>query len=274
VRVSVPASSANLGPGFDALGLALEMPFVVSDEYDDTMLLMERTHPAYVSFLEAGGVGELWWRSPIPPGRGMGFSGAARVAGAFLAFLHADMAEAEARLAALWLAATLEGHPDNAAASALGGFTVASGGRAINVPIAFDAKVVVWWPDSETATNKSRAVLPPQVSFVDAVFNIGRTGLLVAALATGDKEAIRIATEDQLHQGARCALSPVSAETLKMLLAARPLGVWLGGSGPTVAALVEPNDADRVAAALPRDGHFRILDINHKGAQVLEPGNS
>lgn len=128
--VSAPGSSTNLGPGFDCLGLAVELPFLLSvgePTPGRTMHEVEPTHPAAVAFRDAGGDAgvRLWWSSPIPPGRGLGFSGAARVAGAFAALRCAGADTATARSEAFVVAAGLEGHGDNAAASAHGGLTVA-----------------------------------------------------------------------------------------------------------------------------------------------------
>lgn len=271
MRVSVPASSANLGPGFDALGMALDLPFVLSTVADDDLLAVGPGHPALVAFERAGGSGDLWWRSPIPPGRGLGFSGSARVAGALLGRLHQGRPESPARSEALGLACALEHHPDNAAASMLGGITVAAGGRAIRVATPLDLKVVVWWPATETSTNRARAALPSTVPFDDAVFNVGRSSLLVAALAAGDLGALATAMEDRLHQTARLALSPSSASALDVLRDTGVVAAWLSGSGPTVAAFVEPANAKRVAARLPVDGTTRVLDIDSHGARILTP---
>lgn len=272
MRVTVPASSANLGPGFDALGMALDLPFHLSTAPGGEGLPAEPTHPAAVAFAMAGGVGELWWRSPIPPGRGLGFSGSARVAGALLGFLQGGRPDAEARPLALGVACQLEGHPDNAAASMLGGVVVATGGRAVRLPMPLDLEVVVWWPQTETSTNKARAALPGSVPFADAVFNVGHVALLVAALASGDRAALAIATQDRLHQELRLDLSPPSRAALARLNGMVGDGVvaaWLSGSGPTVAAFVERGHGGRIAAVMPDDGTARVLQIDQSGARVL-----
>lgn len=270
MKVSVPASSANLGPGFDTLGMALDLPFILSSEFEEGLLAAESRHPASVAFETAGGVGPLWWRSPIPPGRGLGFSGAARVAGALLGCLHAGASVDDARTEALEIACRLEHHPDNASASMLGGVVAATDGVAVRIPMALDVSVVVWWPDSETSTNRSRAALPDAVELADAVFNIGHTAVVVAALAAGDREALGRAMRDRLHQQARLALSEPSRRAFDALTAASPICVWLSGSGPTVAALTDPGEAEDVAAGLPPDGVARVLAIDSFGARILE----
>ena len=163
IRVTVPASTANLGAGFDTLGLALTMYFeagLATAQTPSNARVCDQHHPTSVAFAQAGGSGGLWSLDRIPMGRGLGFSGAARVAGALLAIAQRDGVVAanslEARLDAFRVATELEGHPDNAAASALGGLTVAVGGRAIRVPVAMQADVVVWVPGNTTSTKESR----------------------------------------------------------------------------------------------------------------------
>ena len=270
MRIRVPASSANLGPGFDALGLALSMPFDVSvGVADDDLLPADEHHPLTVAYRRAGGSSPLWWRSPIPPGRGLGFSGSARVAGAFAGYLEAGCSEVDARIRGLELAIELEQHPDNAAASMLGGAVASAGGHSVQIPLARPWQVVVWWPSTETSTNASRAELPATVPFDDAVFNVGRASLLVAALVSGDADALGIATEDRLHTDQRLQRSPASGVALDRLRAAGPVATWLSGSGPTVAALVEPGEGEALLDVLPAGGTARVLDIDNLGARVL-----
>ena len=190
--VRVPASTANLGPGFDALGLALSLDRRHRSSLDGDAARRCRTiderHPAVIAFRRGGGTGALWLRSPIPTGRGLGFSGAMRIGGLALA---ADRAGGRAvrprrrrpgpprarhrargprrqrrRLAARWARGDGRG-PRRARA------------RSASTPA-----VVVWIPPQETSTQRSRHGLPSSVSFADAAFNVGRTALLVAALAS------------------------------------------------------------------------------------------
>jgi homoserine kinase len=270
VIVRAPASSANLGPGFDALGLALDLPFelAVDESPADGFLRCEPRHPATIAFAAAGGDSgtALWWRSPIPPGRGLGFSGAARVAGAFAA--SADRGETFAT------AVALEGHPDNAAASTYGGLVATASGRAVPVHLGVDLEVVVWWPETETSTNASRAALPEVVDRVDAVADIGHTALLVAALAAGDLGALSVAVTDRLHQTWRLSAEPASRDVIDALQAAGAVAAWLSGSGPTVAAFVTPDQADDVLAACPPDGRSRRLRIATDGVSATSPNHS
>ena len=223
------------------------------------------------AFRQLGGAGPVWVRSPIPIGRGLGFSGSARVAGLVAALAQregADFHPLDAAEELLHVATALEGHADNIAASIFGGVVATAGGHAVRVPLSLDPSVVFWIPSSATSTNESRAALCPSVPFADAVFNVGRTALLVAALAAGDVDALRTATEDRLHQDQRFALAPGSRRALDAALAAGAWCGWLSGSGPTVAALSPPERAAELAAALPADGRAAVLRIDHAGAVI------
>ena len=210
--VRVPASSANLGPGFDALGMALSLYATVGvvgdDELPGRAHVVDERHPADIAFRRAGGHGELWVRSPIPAGRGLGFSGAMRVGGLAAAVVQRGDGAAAldvVRPTLLELAIELEGHADNAAASLFGGVVATAAGRAVRIPLGLEPAVLAWVPGFETSTHRSRHALGGSVAFSDAVFNVGRTALLVAALAAGDVEALRWATADRLHQDLRFA---------------------------------------------------------------------
>jgi homoserine kinase len=255
---------ANLGPAFDALGLALAMHLEVSP----TGGAAPETHPAVRAFRHAGGVGPLSVHAEFPGGRGLGFSAAARVAGLLAAARQQDMATGPARAYALREATALEGHADNVAASLLGGVVATAGGRATRVPLGVDGLIVIWVPDRETQTRASRRALPEHVPFDDAVFNVGRTALLVAALASGDTEALRVASEDRLHQDTRLARVPETRTALSSALRAGAWASWLSGSGPTAAALVERSRTDAVVAALPSSGRSMVVEIDEVGAVV------
>jgi homoserine kinase len=282
VIVRVPASSANLGPGFDTLGLALGLYLELgvedgTDGRDGEVGLVgagepsEDGHPGVRAFRQLGGTGPVWIRSRIPMARGLGFSGSARVAGLVAALAQrrgADFHPLDEAEQLLHVATALEGHADNIAPSIFGGVVASAGGHAVRVPLPFDPAVVVWVPSSTTSTDQSRAALCLSVPFADAVFNVGRTALLVAALAAGDIHALRTATEDRLHQDQRFAFSPSSRTALEAALEAGAWCGWLSGSGPTIAALCAPEQAEILAAALPADGHAKILSIALDGASI------
>ncbi|MGA1332840.1 MAG: homoserine kinase [Ilumatobacteraceae bacterium] len=275
IRVSVPVSTANLGAGFDTLGIALSLRFeagTIDAQQPSNARACDTNHPASVAFRQSGGTGNIWSHDRIPMGRGLGFSGAARVAGALLAIAQREGVVAanshEARLAAFRAAAELEGHPDNAAASALGGFTVAAAGRAIRVPVAVHGTIVVWVPENTTSTKESRTKLSPTLSLNDAVWNISRSSLLVAALATGDVAALHDATQDRLHQDVRLAMVPDTKRAMRAAMDSGAWAAWLSGSGPTMACMVDPLRVDQVVSALPRNGQVQRLQIDSSGPSV------
>ena len=287
--IRVPASSANLGPGFDTLGLALTAYaelIVESDAVDSNTTesnpetaansetpLLDENHPATIAFRRGGGEGPVRLRPAIPIGRGMGFSGALRVGGVVAAHVQRNGGDAETfRLALpelLHLATELEGHADNVAASLYGGIVATAAGHAVRVPLALDPAMVLWVPSFETSTDESRRKLPESVPLGDAVFNIGRTALLVAALAAGDIGALRAATEDRLHQDLRLKNAEPSRAALKAALEAGAWAAWLSGSGPSVALMCALDEAVMIADALPADGHSKILRIDRVGALML-----
>lgn len=273
--VRVPASSANLGPGFDALGMALSLHLDAGlmDGSGRECPAVDEHHPTARAFRAAGGQGEVWVRSPIPMGRGLGFSGAARVAGLVLAVVartgSLDMARDGTDLLAA--ATELEGHADNVAASLHGGIVATAAGLAVNVPVRVDPAIVCWVPSHKTLTDESRAKVVRPLAFDEAVFNIGRTALLVAALAAGEVGALRAATQDRLHQDPRLRALPVSRAALAAAVHAGAWCGWLSGSGPTIAAMCPVEEAEAVGAAMPEGGAVKVLRIDHAGAVVL-PG--
>jgi homoserine kinase len=262
----VPASSANLGSGFDALGMALRLFLRVSTGEPAT----DPDHPAVVAYAAAGGQGALAVASEIPASRGLGFSGAARAAGALAAAAQQGAALPEARAAAFTVACELEGHADNVAASLYGGVVAAAAGRVAPVALAREPAVVAWIPETRMSTRGARAALPEQVTFADAVFNVGRVALLVAALTDGDTDSLRAATEDRLHQDRRLTAQPDSRAAISAAVDAGAWCAWLSGSGPTVVALADPGDAVRISDALPPTGRARVLAVDHEGAVIDE----
>jgi homoserine kinase len=275
VIIRVPASSANLGPGFDTLGMALSLHAeagVIDGEVPPGGQRIDQFHPAGVAFRRAGGEGELWVCSPIPVGRGLGFSGAVRIAGIVAAHAQRYGSDPDAMAThsptMLALATELEGHADNVAASLFGGIVATADGRAVRIPMAFDPAVVVWIPSFTTSTDESRTKLGSDIPLSDAVFNIGRVALLVAALAAGDTDALRTATQDRLHQDRRLESVEPSKLALQAALDGGAWCSWLSGSGPTVAAMCPFDEADDLAAQMPDDGHTKVLRIDHEGAVI------
>lgn len=273
--IRVPGSSANLGAGFDVLGMAVGLHAEVGcGDPPDRAQALDEHHPATVAFRRGGGEGPVWSRTKLPMGRGLGYSGAVRIGGAAAAVVQRHGPDALAdhghRQVVLAVASELERHADNAAASLEGGVVVAAGEEVVRVPIAFDAAVVVWIPaDRTTSTERSRATLPASVPRADAVFNLGRVAMFVAACANGDPGRLRAATEDRLHQPIRLAVVPESAAAIDAGLANGAWAAWLSGSGPTVAMLCDPARAGSLAVALPDGGHAKVVDIDRVGAVVV-----
>jgi homoserine kinase len=269
VTVRVPATSANIGPGFDVLGLALSLHNVVTAEESDGVTVAIEGEgagslPTGAHNVVARGVRQAFEASGrpfrgvalrcvnrIPPSRGLGSSAAAWVAG-----LVAGNALAGGGLpcdALLDAAARAEGHPDNVAAALLGGLTVscASGDRitAISLPVPTALGWVVLGPEAQGSTREARAVLPPAVPRADAVFNLQRVSLLLAALGAGRLDLLPTALDDRLHQPARWRLFPWLPAAVAAARAAGALGCVLSGAGPSLLAAVE-GSGESVARAM------------------------
>jgi homoserine kinase len=292
--VRVPATSANLGPGFDSLGLALSLHDTVTARVagagvrvavsgqgagelpTDERHLVARTILATFDRLGGRPAGiVLECENAIPQARGMGSSSAAIVAGILLArrlFDGGDDLRDDA--AVIRLAAEIEGHPDNVAPCVLGGVTIAwtgagTGARAVRLPGAPGVVPVVFVPGQHGYTAHARAVLPQSVPLADAAFNAARTALLTHALTSGVPELLFDATEDRLHQDHRAAAMP---DTAKLVASLRGHGVAavVSGAGPTVLALV-PDDRRLVAAAeahCPDGWQARSMPVATSGARV------
>jgi homoserine kinase len=255
----VPASSANLGPGFDALGMALGIYLTCRFRESDRLSIKASGRDAKCISLgednliwqtalavarDTGGtipLIELEIENDIPIGKGLGSSAAALTAGVVIADVLLDLKWKPLRV--LDEAARIEGHPDNVAACVLGSIVASaidSGGVAravrLNLPERYGVAVVV--PDFDLPTSKARSVLPAFYSKEDTIFNVQRSALLIAALATGTTSAFPAALEDRLHQPYRAALVPGLDEITK-LRAPGLLGCALSGAGPSVLVFFE-----------------------------------
>ncbi len=236
--VRVPASSANLGPGFDALAAALSLHVEVEVEETgrfgvetDLRIARDRRNLAVRGFARLHPVDHLTFRirSEVPLSGGLGTSAAAYVAG----LLAADsMFELDADLLAH--AAALEGHPDNVAAALLGGFVICADGQATRFdgPAGLEAVLVV--PHRPVRTAQARAALPPEVPMGEAVFNVAHASLLTLGLARGDFDLIASGLQYRLHQPRRASLYPRSAELVERAAELGALGASISGAGPTV----------------------------------------
>lgn len=290
VTVTVPATSANLGPGFDALGLAVSLrdtvtaqvvdgpgEVVVSGEgaatvpLDDSHLVRRSMQRAF----DAMGCGtpaiRLHCTNVIPHGRGLGSSSAAIVAGVCAARGLVGGGSLLMDDDALFgLAAEIEGHPDNVAPALYGGFTVAyaSGGRFHATTVSVDPRVsaVAFVPADPVETTVARGLLPDQVPHRDAAANAGRAALLVTALSR-HPELLLDATEDRLHQDYR---EPAMPATLALVreLRADGLAAFVSGAGPTVMVLTDASTQAAVAARGPAGWAVHTLAVGIEGARV------
>jgi homoserine kinase len=292
ITARVPATAANLGPGFDCFGLALdlcneftvdtdaepgitwegegagELPTDGSDMVSRAMRVAERR------IAEAHGGGapalpafSLRGINRIPLERGLGSSAAAAVAGVALAYRLLDLdARRSFATTALWLAAEIEGHPDNAAAAALGGLTIVADDDVERLDPHPDLRPILFVPDEiRMSTDDARRVVPETVSREDAVFNVGHAALTLARMLR-DPNRLRLAMHDRMHQEARLALVPEVRE-LYVAIEEAGLAVCVSGSGPALLAFErdgrEPPD--------PGDG-WRVLrvPVRPEGAEILE----
>jgi homoserine kinase len=277
VAVRVPASSANLGPGFDVLAAALGVHMEL--EVEETGRFGVRTDLAiardrrnlcvngFAALRPPDGV-RFTIRSQIPLSGGLGASAAAYVAGLAAAdALNGGGADLLAE------ATRLEGHPDNAAAALLGGFVVCAGAQAARFepPDGLEAVLVV--PDAAVRTARARAALPREVPMTDAVFNIGRASLLVLGLSRGDLSLVARGLDDRLHQPRRASLYPRSSELVSEARELGALGATISGAGPSVLVWARAGTAAEVARRLEgrATGWARVLPLpfTATGAELL-----
>ncbi len=265
VRVAVPASTANLGPGFDTLGMALGLySWIEMKEAEQTRITLlgdqlygiptDKTNLIYkmaqavfrkanVSMPEL----EITMYSDIPLTRGLGSSASALIGA--LAAANALTGHALPDEELLNMATSFEKHPDNVGASLYGGIVVATwdGQKAnclrITPPTELQALVII--PDFQLSTTKAREVLPAQLSMADAIYNISRSSLLVAALFSGKLHLIREAMQDRLHQPYRATLVPGMEQILEQATDHGALGIALSGAGPTMIAFVDRHSAQK-----------------------------
>ena len=289
VTVRAPATSANLGPGYDSFGLALSRYDEVrarvrstgldvrvsgagADELalDEAHLVVRAMRAAFdVLGTQPPGL-ELDCHNDVPHGRGMGSSAAAIVSGIELA--RSLSTEGRLRLGdadALALAAELEGHPDNVAACLLGGLSIAwlADGRAAAAQVATAEQLaaagirpVLFIPVEQSLTRTARAALPDRVPHADAAFNVGRAGLLAVAL-TSRPDLLLAATEDRLHQDYRAAGMPASA-ALVTALRERGIAAVVSGAGPAVLALTTAGQSGPAVELAPQEWECAHLEIS------------
>lgn len=305
VTVRVPATSANLGPGFDALGLALQLYNEVTlevAERDSTVAIGEgaedlkgvATTIAHTSAREVFGAlrlgqpnFQLKLDNSIPLARGLGSSSAAIVGGLLAAneWCRLDRGRSLQLADLLRLANQIEGHPDNVAPALMGGCVSAlvddaGSAHAVKLPLPKTPKFLVYIPGEALETKKARAVLPDSYSKADAIFNLSRSAYLMAALASGDWTGLPEALRDRIHQEQRAPIIPAFKPLAEVAGNFGALGTTISGAGPTIlfwlkdqetASTVEEALTDYIADQV-WTGRLLALEMDDRGAQVITGG--
>ncbi len=298
IKIRVPGSTANCGPGFDVMGIACsiynELEFkllkdntVNIDVYGDgaanipcdernmvwkcVKLLLDKAKTEYNGAY-------IKMTNNVPLSRGLGSSATAIVSGLFAANAYLDNKFSLQEI--FEMATDIEGHPDNIAPALFGGITVSTHTKQklehISFMPDFDLKLVVAIPDFYLPTKKARAVLKQQVSLKDAIFNIGHTSMIVAALCQGKVSALKGAFQDRLHQQYRASLIPGIYDVFKAADDLGALGTTISGAGPTLIAYTLENSeiiGQAMVEAFAKNNvnaTYLVLDIDDKGAQVIE----
>ena len=298
ITIRVPASTSNLGSGFDALGLAIDLPLTVKfeigiagrhiraqgegadllEQEQDNLLLQAFDRACQKLGCESPPL-RIEMNNSIPLKRGLGSSGAAIVAGLAGANLLHGKKLSQQQL--LDLANEMEGHPENASASLLGGLTV-NGVENREVKLQrflppADWVAVAFIPDLEIATHDARRVLPEILSREDAVKNVQRVAVLVAAFAKRNQVLLKFGVQDWLHQPYRKALIAGFDDFITAAYSAGAFAAFLSGSGSTILAIGSKRQARKIAEAMANvavqnklTGKAAILKFSPKGAQILK----
>lgn len=297
IKVRVPASSANLGPGFDSMGVALGLYNYVSAEEteggiyidikDESRKFLPRNennliYQSMSKLFEKAGYQPKGLRieleNNIPVTRGLGSSSASIVGGLVAAN---EMCKANfSKDQLLELAAEIEGHADNVTPSLMGGFIVNSFNKNkvnyVKVPLNDDLRFAAFVPDFYLQTSRARSALPKTVAHRDAVYNVGHSALLTASLITGQYENIRYAIGDRLHQHYRKKLIPRMDEIFRVCYRNDALGVYLSGAGPTIVAMIRSDNKEfkeKVSRYLWRnmrnEWRVNVLKTDNEGAKIV-----
>jgi homoserine kinase len=294
ITVRLPASTSNLGPGFDVLGLALSAYLHLTAEIQEKVEISvggfgageiptDETNLVYQAACEfCKRIGKalsglrLHIDNQIPTNGGLGASGAAIVAGLLIANELSNTRMPKEEI--LQLAVGIEGHPDNVSATLFGGLTVncLDNGRwrCRSMPISPTLKIVAVMPEFRILTSDARRVLPPKITLSDAIHNIGHTAYLVSSLQAGDFEALRSAMSDRLHEPFRAQLIPGYDKVKRAGLEQDALSVNVSGSGSTVVAYTLNNEQEigeamvKAFAASGVRSDYRLLTVDNEGAII------
>lgn len=291
IHVRVPATTANLGPGFDCMGLALAAYGHFYFEEREAGLEFENIAPQFCSednlavvayrraLKEMGREMKglyLAIRSDIPVSSGLGSSASLLVAGVVAA--NEIHGRPLSKNVLLNLVTELEGHPDNVAPALLGGLTASmmTAGQAVSVryPISDDVRICVLIPDFELSTKEARAALPTAITLPDAVFNVSRATVLLKALEMGDWNLVGMAMDDKLHQPYRAKLIREYDKVKQIAMDCGAAAFCISGAGPTLLCVCHDDHfADRMSEAVRQcENKWRVLqlEVDHDGAIVIE----
>ena len=295
IRIQVPATSANLGSGFDSLGIALTLYNQVWMEESDTLDISSRdsvqvpTDENNLIFWAAKHLYEqcghrlsgmkIIQQNDIPMARGLGSSSACIVAGILGAnrLLGSPLSQQEL----IDLAAKIEGHPDNTTPAILGGLVASAmeGERvySVSVPVSDKIRFAVFIPPFELKTEKARSVLPQQYSRADAVYNLSRSALMTATLFSGKTENLRVAVQDKIHQPYRSGLIAHCDQVFRLSYELGSLGTYVSGAGPSIVAMIRAQEsgdflkyaADRLEEKEISGWKVEIRNANASGAEIV-----
>ncbi len=297
LELKIPATSANIGSGFDSLGLALDLyNYVWMEEHDgliiqsmddiviptdESNLIYDTARRLYAECGRAFPGLRITQKNDIPLTRGLGSSSACIIAG--LLGANTLMGGPIPQDEIIHYACVLEGHPDNVAPALLGGLVTSAleGKRVYYVKqeIHTGVKFAAFIPNFELSTKKARAALPEMVSHKDAVFNLSRAALASVSLYSGNLQNLRVAVDDRLHQPYRLGLIPGADKVFDLAYELGAYGVYVSGAGPTIMAIVDSADdlfEQRAAALLKERGldsyRLRIHHVDNTGATVRHIG--
>jgi homoserine kinase len=296
VIVKVPATIGNLGPGFDCLGLALdlynEIQVIRNGEFklnikgegkktlfhDKENLVYKAISTFFAEINQPIPDLLISCYNEIPISRGLGSSAAAIIGGLMVANSLAGDIMTQEQL--LQLATSMEAHPDNLTPALFGGCQVViyENGNLVHrrIPLTKPWRFVLFIPDFKLSTNESRNILSPKIAREDAVYNLGRISLLIKSFITGDTEDLKFATQDRLHQSEREALFPAMSSFFRVAMDSGADGTFLAGGGPTIAALAS-RYYDAIGKAMLEEGkrlgingRVSILGLSDDGARIIE----
>ena len=293
IKVKVPATTANMGPGFDSIGMALTMYNIVYAEEieegleiiiqdgnpaiptDESNLIYKTIHYFYESIQKPVPGLRIIQQDSIPHTRGLGSSAACIVTGLHIAnaVSHSFFSKEEL----VQMAAQIEGHPDNTTPALLGGMTIGAMNdkdmKYVKARVAENLHFAVLIPEFTLSTELARGVLPATVSLKDAVFNASRAALLTASMLTGDMDNLDLAMEDRLHEPYRMALIPYMKEILEQAKCYGAKGAFLSGAGPTLIAVVKNvvdfrREMASYLGTLEQTWQVQMLQADNEGAKV------